>query len=263
MDQSRRSPDLATLAGVALALASLVGGLLWEGGSIRDILQVTAALIVFGGTLGAVLISAPVATLKGACQTLWVTLFERSISASFVMNEIIRLSTKSRKGGLTSLESDALDYEDPFLKKALELAVDGSPVAEIRRLMEIELGLEEHRFEREAKVFETAGGYAPTVGIIGAVLGLIQVMKHLENIDEVGRGIAVSFVATIYGVALANLLLLPLAAKLRARAAHLIQIRELTLEGILGLAEMTNTTMLKVTLEPYLPQRLQRPAQAA
>lgn len=250
----RNIPDFATLAGVLIAAASVVGGLLLEGGSIRDIAQVTAALMVVGGTLGAVLISTPSNIFVSAFRRLRLVAFDQPATLDPILNQIFHLSAKARKSGLASLEADALAITDPFLSKALGLAADNTPLEELRSIMEIDITLEENRLHAEAKVFEAAGGYAPTVGIIGAVLGLIQVMKHLENIDEVGRGIAVSFVATVYGVALANLFLLPAAAKLKARADRVIECRECTLEGVAGIAESLNTSLLRLKLEAYLPK---------
>jgi len=252
----RGNPDFATLSGAIIAAGSVLGGLILEGGSIRDIAQLTAAVMVVGGTLGAVLISTPIHAFVGAARSLRLLFFDRPAPLQETLETIIRLSTKAKKTGLASLERDVLAMEEGFFKKALNLVVDNTPLPEIRSMMEIDLDLEEGRLDREAKVFEIAGGYAPTVGIIGAVLGLIQVMKHLENIDEVGRGIAVSFVATVYGVALANLILLPAAAKLRARTARLIQLRELALEGVAGIAEATNTSLLRLKLEPYLSKSI-------
>ncbi len=271
MNSTQRSnPDFATLAGVFVALGSVIGGLLLEGGSIQDVAQLTAGLMVVGGTLGAVLISTPFAILRGTALSFKLVFFDRPVVLHQVMDEMIHLATRARKEGLTSLEAEALAMKDPFMRKALSLVVDNTPTEQIRGIMELELDAEEFLREDQAKVFETAGGYAPTVGIIGAVLGLIQVMKHLENMDEVGRGIAVSFVATVYGVALANLILLPIAAKLRARSAHLTQIRELTLDGVIGIAELLNPTLLRLKLEPYVSrpkpparQRGERPAPAA
>jgi chemotaxis protein MotA len=135
----------------------------------------------------------------------------------------------------------------------LNLAVDGTDLQELRRMMELEIALEEHRGDAEAKVYEAAGGYAPTIGIIGAVLGLIQVMKHLANIDEVGKGIAVAFVATVYGVASANLLFLPAGSKLRSRMQAAVQMRELMLEGVLGIAVGLNPKLIRIKLEAYAP----------
>ena len=255
----RNKPDFATLAGAALGGASLIGGLLLEGGSIRDIAQFTAALIVVGGTLGAVLISTPVRILSSALRSCCQVFVETPDKCRQTLDQILHFSFLARKSGTTSLESEMLMLRDPFLRKALGLAVDLVPILEIRGMMEIELDQEEDRLLADARVFETAGGYAPTIGIIGAVLGLIQVMKHLENIDEVGRGIAVSFVATIYGVALANLILLPIAAKLRARACCIVKSRELALEGVICIVEALNPQMLRMKLEPYIGKAAAEP----
>ena len=150
-----------------------------------------------------------------------------------------------------SLEKEAATIADPFLRKALNLAVDGTDLQELRKMMELEIALSEQASDAEARVWESAGGYAPTIGIIGAVLGLIQVMKNLANIEEVGRGIAVAFVATIYGVAIANIVFLPAANKLKARAHEKTQIRELMLEGVLSIAEGLNQKLIRMKLEAY------------
>jgi chemotaxis protein MotA len=168
-----------------------------------------------------------------------------------MIEQVIGFATKARKNGLVSLEQEALTIEDPFLKKALTLAVDGTDLLEIRKMLELQICLEEENAEAEAKVFECAGGYAPTVGIIGAVMGLIQVMKNLANIDEVGHGIAVAFVATVYGVGLANLFLLPAASKIKARAHAEIERKELILEGVAGIVEGLNPKLIRSKLECY------------
>ena len=141
---------------------------------------------------------------------------------------------------------------DKFLRKALNLAVDGTDLQVLRKMMELEIDLEEHQGESEAKVFEAAGGYSPTIGIIGAVLGLIQVMKHLEDIKEVGRGIAVAFVATVYGVAVGNLFFLPAANKIKARVQMEMQMKELMLEGVIGIVEGLNPKLIRSKLSAYI-----------
>ncbi len=249
----RSNPDFATLAGVILGAGSIVGGLVLEGGAIRDIAQPSAALVVIGGTLGAVLFSSPIATLWSALRKMPTLFFERPVLLDAAARTIAELAVKVRKNGITTLEDDAEATPDRFLKKALNLLADGTSGEEIRQMMEIDINVEEMHGDAEAKVFESAGGFAPTVGIIGAVLGLIQVMKHLENIGEVGRGIAVSFVATIYGVALANLFLLPAANKLKARTAGLVQLHELILEGVVSIADGLNPTLLRIKLDAYAP----------
>ena len=244
-------PDFATLGGLALAFGGILGGLLLEGGKLADLAQLTAAMIVLGGTLGAVMVTTPINALLGAARKISLVFFDRNQETAAVVEEIIGYATKARKNGLVSLEEEAQAVDDPFLRKALNLAVDGTDLQEIRKMMELEIAVEEHRFEAEAKVYEAAGGYAPTIGIIGAVLGLIQVMKHLEDIKEVGAGIAVAFVATVYGVGTANIFFLPAAQKLRARAHSVMEMRELVLEGVIGIVEGLNPKLLRVKLEAF------------
>lgn len=268
---SKTSIDFATIGGVLLAIGGILAGLLLEGGSIKDVGQYTAGLMVLGGTLGAVMITTPLNVLLRAAKQMMSIFLPKTEDLASKVSEIIEFATIARKNGIVALESKAAAVADPFLKKALELAVDGIEPGRIRDIMELEISQFEHHADAEAKVFEAAGGYAPTIGIIGAVLGLIQVMKNLANIDEVGRGIAVSFVATIYGVAAANIFFLPAAAKLKARAQEAVRARELILEGILGIAEGVNQKLIKVKLDAYLDSRgakakaekAERPAAAA
>jgi len=247
-----RKLDKGTLLGLVLAVGGICGGLLLEGGSMREIAQPTAALIVFGGTLGATLVSQPFRVFRDACRKLARIVFEERLDPHSVLAQIVEFSNKARRKGIVSLEKEIMAVADPFLKKALILAVDGTEPQEIRRMMELEIALDESRADAEAGVWESAGGYAPTIGIIGAVLGLIQVMKHLENIEEVGKGIAVAFVATIYGVGVANLFLLPAAAKMKSVARARQRISELALEGVIGIAEGLNPKLIQNKLEAYL-----------
>ena len=152
---------------------------------------------------------------------------------------------------MVSLENEALEIQDPFLRKALTLAVDGTDLQEIRNMMQLEIDTAENRALAEAKVFESAGGYSPTIGIIGAVMGLIQVMKNLANIEEVGRGIAVAFVATVYGVGLANIFLLPAATKIKSRIEWESELKQLKLEGVVAIVEGLNPKLIRSKLEAY------------
>jgi chemotaxis protein MotA len=242
--------DWATLAGVVVALGAILGGLVLEGGQVADVAQVTAALIVLGGTLGAVMVSTPPRVLKGAIRKVFHVIHDPVPSARAALEEVIGYAKLARKGGLVSLEDTAAEIADPFLRKGLTMAVDGADLSEIRAALELDTEAEEARAEAEAKVFESAGGYAPTIGIIGAVMGLIQVMKNLADIEEVGHGIAVAFVATVYGVGVANLLLLPAAQKIRARAHAEAQRRMLITEAIAGIVEGLNPKILHAKLEP-------------
>jgi chemotaxis protein MotA len=267
-------PDLASLGGLILAFGGILGGLVMEGGKVRDVSQVTAAIIVLCGTVGAVMVTTPMHTLIGAVKKLSLVFFDRDENPHAMIEEIIGYATKARKSGIVSLEHEANAIQNPFLRKALNLAVDGTDLDVIRKTMELQISLEEHHAEQEAKVFEAAGGYAPTIGIIGAVLGLIQVMKNLANIEEVGHGIAVAFVATVYGVASANIFFLPAGAKIKARMQKVIQNRELMLEGVAGIVEGLNPKLIRSKLEAYegeahatkeakAPKAGKAPAQAA
>jgi chemotaxis protein MotA len=244
-------PDLASIAGLLVAFGGILGGLIIEGGRLKDVAQFTAAMIVLGGTAGAVMVSLPQKVIIGGLKRLKGVFFDSTPDVEGMIEEVIGYATKARKNGLVSLELEASTIQDPFLKKAVTLAVDGTDLQELRKMLELEIGIEEEHAEAEAKVFECAGGYAPTVGIIGAVMGLIQVMKNLANIDEVGHGIAVAFVATVYGVGLSNLLLLPAANKIKARAHAETKRKELILEGVTGIVEGLNPKLIRAKLESY------------
>jgi chemotaxis protein MotA len=245
-------PDIATLGGLLLAAGCILGGLVIEGGKLTDIAQVTALMIVLGGTIGAVMVTTPWKTLIRAFKYLGNVFFEQGEDPQEVIEEIIAYATKARKNSIISLEGDLPNIADPFLRKALSLSVDGTDLQELRAMMELELTMQQRSGEAIAKVYESAGGYAPTIGIIGAVLGLIQVMKHLENIEEVGRGIAVAFVATVYGVASANLFFLPAGNKIKARLRDDLHIKELMLEGVCSIVEGLNPKMIRVKLEAFV-----------
>jgi chemotaxis protein MotA len=244
-------PDFASIGGIVVALGGILGGLLLEGGKIKDVSQFTAALIVLGGTFGAVMVSTPLVVLKGAISRLVHVFLDKTQEPDAAIEELIGFASKARKNGLVSLEGEAMEIQDPFLRKALTLGVDGTDIQEIRSMMELQMEISEHRALEEAKVFESAGGYSPTVGIIGAVMGLIQVMKNLANIEEVGHGIAVAFVATVYGVAIANLFLLPAANKIKCRIQSDMELKELKLEGVIGIVEGLNPKLISSKLDAY------------
>src|SRR5580693_2311261 len=249
--KSSTRPDIATLGGLLLAAGGILGGLVIEGGKLTDIAQVTALMIVLGGTIGAVMVTTPLRTLIKAAKCLGSVFFEHSQAPADTIEEIISYATKARKNSIISLEADLPNIADPFLRKAISLSVDGTDLQELRKMMELDIGMEHRGGEAIVKVYEAAGGYSPTIGIIGAVLGLIQVMKHLENIEEVGRGIAVAFVATVYGVASANLFFLPAANKIKARFHHAMEAKELMLEGVCSIVEGMNPKLIRVKLEAF------------
>ena len=251
--------DKATVLGLFMALGGICFGLVLEGGSLWEILQPTAALIVFGGTFGATLVAQPFSLVMRAIKAFFGIFLEPTYHLDALIDSIVNLSNQARRNGIVSLEKQMDQIPHPFLRKAVTLAVDGAESHEIRRIMELEMEQDSARQEAGARVLETAGGFAPTIGIIGAVLGLIQVMKHLENIDEVGKGIAVAFVATIYGVGVANLVLLPGAKKIVVRAQQQMTMKDLMLEGVVSIAEGLNSRLIQQRLEGFL-ERTAEPA---
>jgi chemotaxis protein MotA len=255
--------DKGTVAGIIVGFGGITAGLLLEGGKLSQILQPTAALIVAGGTIGAVLLQFPLGTVITAVRDLGIVFIEPQSNAGNEISRLTKLAQKARRDGIISLDSELAQIADPFLRRALMLAVDGTESSELRAIMQLELDASAEAQEELPRVYEAAGGFAPTIGIIGAVLGLIQVMQHLDKIDEVGRGIAVAFVATIYGVGFANLVALPIAGKLRHRLRFSQILRELTLEGVVSILEGINPRMLEAKLNGFLQQATEKPAKKA
>jgi chemotaxis protein MotA len=223
-----------------------------EGGNLGQILQPTAALIVFGGTLGAVLLQFPLTTVVAAFRSLAHVFAAPRKQNDQLIRLLVSFANKARRNGVVSLDADLKTIQDPFLRQSLMLAVDGTEPSDLRKIMRVSLDSTMEREERLPMVFESAGGFSPTIGILGAVLGLIQVMQHLDNMQEVGRGIAVAFVATIYGVGIANLFFLPFAGKMRIRIHDGQQRREMMLEGVISILEGMNPRMLEVKLAGFL-----------
>ena len=245
---------MGSIGGLLLGVGAILGGLTLDGGKLNEIIQINAAVTVLGGTIGALMLATPMNVLMGAFKQIGSIFFEKTQPVAETIETIIGYATQARKQGIVSLEQEAAKIQDPFLRKALNLAVDGKELSQIRSIMELEIDLIEQRGEAEAKTYEAAGGFAPTIGIIGAVLGLMQVLKSLANIDAVGKGIAAAFVATVYGVGAANLFFLPAGGKLRARLRSEVQLRELMLEGVLAIVEGLNPKLIRTRLDAYLVQ---------
>lgn len=244
--------DKSSIGGILVALLGIGAGLVLDGGNLTQVIQPTAALIVLGGTLGAVMVQFPLPVVLQAFRQLKYVFFNPKSESDALIQNLVRYSIKARKEGLLSLDAELAKIQDPFLKETLMLAIDGVATEDLRKMMELQLDYRGEKDERVPKVFEAAAGFAPTIGIIGAVLGLIQVMQHLQDIGEVGKGIAVAFVATIYGVGSANLFFLPWAGKLRIRIREQQVIQEMTLEGILSIAEGINPRTLEMQLNRYV-----------
>ena len=242
----------SALGGIGFALTGIALGLYLDGGKINQMLQPTAALIVFGGTFGAVIVQFPWPVVIQAIKQLKRVFIGEEDAAAKLIEELIRYAVKARRHGLVSLDGDLESIENPFLRKTLTLAVDGTRSVELRQAMEVEMDTAADREDLLPKVFEAAGGFAPTVGILGAVIGLIQVMQRLENINEVGRGIAVAFVATLYGVGIANIVLLPCAGRIKILMHRNQVLREMILEGVLAILDNRNPKALEAKLSVYL-----------
>lgn len=244
--------DKASLIGIVLALGGILAGLLLEGGSMSQVLQPTAAMIVFGGTLGAVMLQFPLDIILLAFRQLGSVFVNAQRNPQATIAQLVQYAKMARREGIVSLDAELPKIEDSFLKRSLMLAVDGTEPQELRTMMELELDNQAEYEEQVPQVFESAGGFSPTIGILGAVLGLIQVMQHLDKINEVGRGIAVAFVATIYGVGSANLLYLPIAGKMKLRIREEQIMREMQLEGVASILEGMNPRMLETKLLSFL-----------
>jgi chemotaxis protein MotA len=251
--------DAGSLGGILLAFAGILTGLLLEGGHVGQILQPTAAMIVFGGTLGAVMLQFPLGTVAAAAHRLIRVFLHRDDGGRTLLRQIIGFANQARRHGIVSLDRELGQVSDPFLRQALMLAVDGTEPAELRRIMEVQIDTMGEMEARIPSVLESAGGFSPTIGIIGAVIGLIQVMQHLDHMDQVGRGIAVAFVATIYGVGAANLFFLPAAGKLRQRAREDQRRKEMALEGVISILEGMNPRMIEIKLAGFQSRASREP----
>lgn len=252
---ARRAPrryDVLSLAGLPLALALVLLGHALEDGHLGSLLQGAAAVIVFGGTLGAVLLSFSMRDVREAWTSLRHVFVDDLEPPASLLDAMGGLAIKARKAGILSLEDELDGIADPFLRRGLRLAVDGTNPTTLRHMLEAENDAHAEREEAPARVYEAAGGYAPTVGILGAVLGLINVMENLAEPSKLGAGIAVAFVATVYGVGSANLILLPIAAKLRARASRRARRRDLITEGVLAIQEGQNPRLIDQKLRGLL-----------
>jgi len=244
--------DVLSLIGLVLAFVAIVGGNFLEGGHVSALLNGPAALIVLGGTLGAVLLQTPIAVFMRAMSIVSWILFPPRIDLAQGISQVSSWSSTARKEGLLGLEPVAEAERDPYARKGLQLLVDGAEPEVIRSILEVDLYTQESRDLRAAKVFESMGGYSPTIGIIGAVMGLIHVMGNLADPSQLGGGIAVAFVATIYGVGFANLLVLPIGNKLKNIVHTQTTYREMLLEGVLSIAEGENPRSIEMKLQGFV-----------
>lgn len=250
--------DLASLIGTFVGLASVVGGQVLEGGHVGQIMQGTAALIVVGGTLGAMLVAFPMNDIKKAFSMIPVIYKNVNLDVRPIIDEIIRIATIARKEGVLAVEGQRDSINDPLFRKAIKYVIDGFEPNTVREILDTEIYLSFEEEENAGKVFEGAGGFSPTIGIIGAVLGLIHVMSMLNDPSKIGDGIAVAFVATVYGVGMANLILIPWGTKLKRKASQRMIAKEVVKLGVIGIQEGLNPHFLQEKLEVFVEEHLRR-----
>jgi chemotaxis protein MotA len=244
--------DLLSIIGFVLAFTAIIGGTLLHGGGIDNLVGAAAATIVFVGTSAAILLQTPMKTFLHALKMLrWVFMPPKQDPKALI-ERIVEWSNAARKQGLLALEGSVESEADPFIKKGLQLLVDGAEPDVIRNTMDVELSNREHFDLASAKVFEGMGIYAPTMGIIGAVMGLMEVMANLADPSKLGPGIAAAFVATIYGIASANLFFLPMSSKLKAVTGDQSRLRELVIEGLVSISQGENPRNIESKLQGYL-----------
>lgn len=244
--------DKASVFGLLLGLLAILVGQVLEGGHVGSLVQPTAFLIVIGGTLGAVMLQSPLRMFTQGMRMLSWVFFPPAVAPRQLIDQIGRWSQIARKEGLLALEAQIGAMKDPFARKGLQLLVDGAEPERLREVMEVEIASYEAGLKLSAKIWESAGGYAPTIGILGAVMGLIHVMENLSDPSKLGSGIAVAFVATIYGVGSANLIFLPVAKKLLANISQLVAVREMLVDGLVGIANGDNPRIIESRLQGYL-----------
>ena len=244
--------DILSIVGLVIAFVAILSGNVLDGGNIGQLFQLTAFLIVVGGTVGAVLLQTTLPVFWRAMVIVRWVFVTPKVDLIETIDKIVNWSNLSRREGLLALEDISESEEELFSRKGLQMLVDGNEPDTIRDVMETEISIIEQYDMQAAKVYESMGGYSPTIGILGAVMGLIHVMNNLADPEKLGSGIAIAFVATIYGVGLANLILLPMAGKLKAQVRqHSIQY-EMVLVGIVSIAEGENPRNLQAKLQSYL-----------
>ncbi|MCI1880908.1 MAG: flagellar motor protein [Sporolactobacillus sp.] len=245
--------DLSTLVGLIFGIASLLIGFTMEGGTLGALLQITAAMIVFGGTIGAVVISFPAGTLKKIPFITKYAFVNRPNDPGETIGQLIDLANISRREGLLALEGEQERFsDDPFMTNGIRMVVDGMDSDVIDDILNRDIELYENKILSFGKMYEEAGGFSPTMGIIGTVMGLVHVLGNLSNPSSLGPSIAVAFIATLYGVASANVIFLPIYNKIKANLDKDVLIRQIKAEGILSIQYGENTLVLRQKLFAFL-----------
>lgn len=259
--------DITTVGGFCLAWLSLLVAILIEGNfelhAVESFLNLSAFLLIVGGTLGAAVISFPMGVLKDVPGILKKALFEDKQSPTETITMMVGFATKARREGLLGLEEDIANITDPFLKKGLQLVVDGTEVEMVRNILESDLTALEARHKLGESFFTTLGGYAPTLGIIGTVAGLVHALGNVTDPSKLTGAIAVAFLATFYGIAFANLIFLPVGGKLKVRSEEEVLVKQLMIDGVLSISAGDNPRIVEEKLKAYMPPKIKAILDAA
>jgi len=259
--------DLATTVGLMVALGALAVAVIMEGGSLGSFINPSAALIVFGGTFGAILVSMPLGQIIAAPKVMLNAFFSKGYDLMETRQKILALATKARREGVLSLEAELESISDDFMRKGLQLVVDGTDPAIVEQVLVTELEAQESRHKLGSNIFMTLGGLAPTLGITGTVMGLVHMMQQASTPEQMGPAIASAFMATLYGVASANIVFIPVGTKLKVRSEQEQAAREMITEGVLALQEGQSPLVigerLSAFLEPKSKQQAEQQAKAA
>ncbi len=254
--------DVGVLVGLIVALVGVIGGNIVEGGKVSALFNISAMMIIFGGTIGATMVSVGMGQFMRMPKLIGAAFKKPHVEPHQVVESLVAFAQKARREGLLALEEEVQNLQDKFMAKGLQMVVDGADPEMVEGVLLTEVSLEEKRKHTDAAMFEAAGGFAPTMGIIGTVLGLIHVLSSLENPDELGPAISVAFLATFWGIFIANLFFLPLAGKLKANAKEETEMKEMIVEGILSIQKGDSPTIVREKLQAFLsPEARAKPAE--
>lgn len=251
--------DLATIFGLIVALGAVVGAFKLEGGHLNAIFLLAPMIIVIGGTLGATIVTTSIDTVKRVPKYLWLALAGDEFSYAYAIDRIVRLAEKARRDGILGLETELQKIRDPFFKKAIQLVIDGTEVTALREILETEAAYIEERHKKGIVFFQKAGGFSPTLGILGTVLGLVHTLGNTEDASRMASAIAAAFIATLWGVGLANLFFLPISDKLKLRHEQEMALLELTTEGVVAIQSGENPRNIRSRLHSFIAPEHRQP----
>ncbi len=244
--------DFATIGGIVVAVGSLVLGFILDGGTVGSLIQINAAILILGGTIGATLTTVSMKEFTNIVKYLRIAFMGKTPSALGVIEQLVDLATIARREGILALEEQLESFSDPFLKSGIQLVVDGVDPELVKNMLETELAFLDERHQGAAAMFDSAGGFAPTMGIIGTVMGLVRVLGNLKDVSTLGPEIASAFIATLYGVSSANVFWIPIATKLKKKHSEESLLREVMIEGVLSIQAGENPKILGQKLKAFL-----------